>query len=162
MTIREAVTLKLKEMGLDPWPGEYRDIKPASKISPLYMGIASVVNPNWRYLLENDSKAFTAFWTTIDNEVESRGYYAEGESHNTPLILTDPDAPQPEPDKPVTLGDLACEERLRQTQAMLDSANLYIAKLKNEIAERQKREENYINVFLRINEQVDSVLVKEE
>jgi len=94
--IKSLVDKELTNHALLPYPGDYWNLDKGT-ITMIYHAV-------WRAMMEaHPGTDGQKLMVDIDNEVESRGYYLDGEPHNTPLIKTDPNKPVPEP-KPEVPG----------------------------------------------------------
>lgn len=119
-TVKEAVTEELKEYQLKPYPGEYLILDKATTIL--------IAQDIYRALAFEGSVTGVELMKLIDNEMESRGYYIEGEKHDTPLI-SDPDLP------PSTTPTI---------QSYTDEQIAEIIKQRDELSERYSKMLSYL------------------
>lgn len=108
MEIRELVNKELKSNSLPVYPGDYWNLDKWT-ITKIYHAVFNQMleaHPN----LDRDR-----LMKAIDVEVESRGYYAEGEKRDTPLVVKSP-VPREEDFNPSLLtsyrGDLMSLQEL--------------------------------------------------
>jgi len=86
MTIREAVTLRLKRVGFKPYlETEYNILsRYESPDKPQGLSMTAIAQDVYRMVIPNYEITGIALMKLISAEIKGRGYYVEGEPHNVP------------------------------------------------------------------------------
>ena len=143
MTIKEAVTAELKAHKLNPYPGEYMILDKATTIL-----IAHAV---YRFIVSDSNIQGPELMKFIDDEMEGRGYYIEGESHNTPLVKSDPDLPPPTITLPPAVGRLT-DQQIAEIIRQRDSFAIEVSQLRQDYKSMGDLNADLVGGFRKIHE----------